>query len=255
MNSSPLEPRLFDPLGINAGYSNFGRVLIKLSGEALSGVDNKVIDGEIVERYATEIALAKRDSEIDIAVVVGAGNIWRGAEHPEMDRAQADYAGMLATIINALAIQDQLEQLNQPTRVMSAIETNKVVEPYIRRRALRHLEKGRVVIFAGGTGNPHFSTDTAAALRAAEIQAEAILMAKTGVDGIYSNDPNLNDNAERYDELSYDELISKGLKVMDATAVTLAKEKNIPIVVFDGQSHGSIGRILANPRKGTIVRN
>ena len=193
---------------------------------------------------------------IQIGVVVGGGNIWRGApgEKAGMDRATADYMGMLATVINALALQDALEHLGLESRVQTAIEMRSVAEPYIRRRAIRHLEKGRVVIFAAGTGNPFFSTDTAAALRAAEISADVILMAKQGADGVYDDDPALNPDARKFDELTYMDVLSRGLRVMDATAVSLCMDNSIPIIVFDIGVENAIARIAGGERHGTIVR-
>jgi uridylate kinase len=191
-----------------------------------------------------------------VTVVVGGGNLWRGREGSSrgMDRATADYMGMLATVINALALQDALEKLGVETRVQTAIEMKEVAEPYIRRRAIRHLEKGRVVIFAGGTGNPFFSTDTAAALRAAEIEADLILMAKQGTDGVYDRDPNRTAEAVRYDELGYLEVLNRGLGVMDATATSLCMDNSIPILVFDLNKEGNIVRAVTGERIGTLVR-
>jgi len=246
----PREARLFEPPEIPK--SKFRRVLLKLSGEALAGDIGYGIDGQVARRFAEEIASAVRDLEVEIAVVVGGGNIWRGAEHPEMDKAQADYAGMLATVMNALALQDRLEKLEQPTRVMSAIHMNQVAEPYIHRRAIRHMEKGRVVILAGGTGSPTFTTDTTATLRAVELGVEAVLMAKHGVDGVYSSDPKQNPEATRYTEMDHHDLL--GLGVMDGTAATHARANNMTMVVFDGLKHGGLEEILIDPSKGTIVR-
>jgi uridylate kinase len=231
------------------------RVLVKLSGEAFAGKEEFGIDGEIVGRICQSIVDVKQTFEVDIAVVVGGGNIWRGmtGAGAGMDRAQADYMGMLATVINGLALQETLERLGQPTRVQSAIHMSQVAEPYIRRRAIRHLEKGRVVIFAGGTGNPFFTTDTTAALRAVEIDAQAILMGKNGTDGVYSDDPRTNPDAVLLPELSYIDVLNRGLKVMDSTAVTLCMDNHIPIVVFDLMGDGLISSILSGNLVGTTV--
>jgi uridylate kinase len=233
----------------------WSRILLKLSGEAFAGEGGYGIDGEIVARLAQSIIDIKQRFRIDVAVVVGGGNIWRGmtGAGAGMERAQADYMGMLATVINALALQETLERLGQPTRVQSAIHLSQVAEPYIRRRAIRHLEKDRVVIFAGGTGNPFFTTDTTAALRAVEIDAEAILMGKTGTDGVYTDDPRTNPDAELLPEVTYIDVLNRGLKVMDSTAITLCMDNRLPIVVFDLMADGLIGRILAGERIGTTV--
>jgi len=231
------------------------RVLLKLSGEAFAGDGGYGIDGEVVAQIASSIIEAKQRYVVDIAVVVGGGNIWRGmtGAGAGMDRAQADYMGMLATVINGLALQETLERLGQPTRVQSAIHMSQVAEPYIRRRAMRHLEKGRVVIFAGGTGNPFFTTDTTAALRAVEVEAEAILMGKNGTDGVYTADPRTNPDAEKLDEVSYIEVLNRGLKVMDSTAITLCMDNELPIVVFDLMGEGLIDSILGGATVGTLV--
>ena len=231
------------------------RVLLKLSGEAFAGDQGFGIDGEIVAQLAQSIIDVKAEMEVDIAVVVGGGNIWRGmtGAGAGMDRAQADYMGMLATVMNALALQETLERLGQPTRVQSAIHMSQVAEPYIRRRAIRHLEKGRVVIFAGGTGNPFFTTDPTAALRAVEIDAEAILMGKNGTDGVYSDDPRTNPDAEKLDTVSYIDVLSRGLKVMDSTAISLCMDNELPIVVFDLMGDRLISRILSGDTIGTLV--
>lgn len=233
----------------------WSRVMIKLSGEAFAGDQGFGIDGEIVAQLAQSIIDVKAEMEVDIAVVVGGGNIWRGmtGAGAGMDRAQADYMGMLATVMNALALQETLERLGQPTRVQSAIHMSQVAEPYIRRRAIRHLEKGRVVIFAGGTGNPFFTTDTTAALRAVEIDAEAILMGKNGTDGVYSDDPRTNPDAEKLDTVSYIDVLSRGLKVMDSTAISLCMDNELPIVVFDLMGDRLISRILSGDTIGTLV--
>jgi uridylate kinase len=232
----------------------FKRVLLKLSGEALMGDAGYGIDPAIVQDLAVQIRTA-RDAGVELAIVVGGGNIFRGVAGSAkgMDRAQADYIGMLATVMNALAIQDVLEKAGVFTRVMSAIEMQSVAEPYIRRRAMRHLEKGRVVIFAAGTGNPYFTTDTTAALRALEIGADCIMKA-TRVDGVYTADPRIDPDAERFDELTYMDVLRLELKVMDSTAITLAMDNNLPIIVFNIETDGNIVRALAGEHVGTIVR-
>jgi uridylate kinase len=233
-------------------------VVLKLSGEAFAHSDfGYGIDGAVVARMAAEVAEARLELGTEIAVVVGGGNIWRGqtGAGEGMDRANADYMGMLATVINALALQDALEKVAQPTRVMSAIQMAQVAEPYIRRRAMRHLEKGRIVIFAGGTGNPYFTTDTTAALRAAEIGAEAILKGThSGVDGVYTDDPLVNPEAEKFSEVEYIEVLKLGLKVMDSTAITFCMDNKLPIVVFDVMQPGNIRRALEGESIGTLVR-
>jgi uridylate kinase len=229
-------------------------VLVKLSGEAFAGSGGQGIDGEVVTELARELVEVKQRFDVDVAVVVGGGNIWRGmtGEGAGMDRAQADYMGMLATVINGLALQETLERLGQPTRVQSAIHMAQVAEPYIRRRAIRHLEKGRVVIFAGGTGNPFMTTDTTSALRAVEIEAGAILMGKHGTDGVYTADPNRDPSAELLREVSYIEVLNRGLKVMDSTAITLCMDNDLPICVFDLMGHNLLP-ILAGEHVGTVV--
>jgi uridylate kinase len=234
----------------------YQRVMLKLSGEAFAGRDGNPIDGKVAEFVAREIVDA-RTLGVDIAVVVGGGNIWRGltGAGAGMDRAQADYMGMLATAMNALALQDTLERLGQPTRVQSAIHMSQVAEPYIRRRAIRHLEKGRVVIFAGGTGNPFFTTDTAAALRAVEIEADAMLRGThSGVDGLYTDDPRQNPDAELIREVSYLDVLNLGLKAMDSTAITLCMDNALPIVMFDLLGEGNVRSILEGDPIGTVVR-
>ena len=235
----------------------YRRAVLKLSGEALaSSASDETIDGPIVERLATEIAEVVADLKVELAIVVGGGNIWRGLTGAGvgMDRATADYMGMLATVINALALQDALERLGQQTRVQTAIQMAQVAEPYIRRRAMRHLEKGRVVIFAGGTGNPYFTTDTTAALRAAEIEADLMLKGTHGgVDGVYTADPKTDPTAVKLDRVSFNEVITKELRVMDLTAITLCKENDLPIFVFDVMTPGNIGRALAGEPIGTLV--
>ena len=231
----------------------FHRVLLKLSGEALLGTREYGIDPTTVEAISREV-LAVHQARTELAIVVGAGNIYRGmsAAAEGMDRATADYAGMLATLLNALTLQDSLERLGVITRVQSAIAVSEVAEPYIRRRAMRHLEKGRVVIFAAGTGNPFFTTDTAAALRALEIGAEAILMAKNSVEGVYDGDPRENPDAKLLPELTHLEAIERGLKVMDTTALSLCMDNRLPIYVFE-LAEGNISRVAAGERVGTII--
>ena len=229
------------------------RVLLKLSGEFLAGNKGFGVSPEATQILAQEIA-ATRGRGVQLAVVVGAGNFWRGAQHGgNMDPATADYVGMIATVMNAVAFQDALEQQGIDTRVQSAINMQEVAEPYIRRRALRHLEKGRVVIFGGGTGNPFFTTDTAAVLRALEIDADMVLMAKNNVDGVYSDDPNRNPDATKYDTLSYLEVLNKGLKVMDATAISLCMGREMPITVFNIFEAGNLERLLAGEHVGTRI--
>ncbi|MBB33756.1 MAG: UMP kinase [Acidimicrobiaceae bacterium] len=240
----------------NLSKGKWGRVVLKVSGEAFAGDAGYGIDGHVVQEIARQIVKVKSEFEIELAIVVGGGNIWRGmaGSGSGMDRAQADYMGMLATVINGLALQDTLEQLGQPTRVQTAIHMSQVAEPYIRRRALRHLEKGRVVIFAGGTGNPFFTTDTTAALRAVEIEAGAILKGThSGIQGVYDADPRTNQNANLLDEISYIDVLSKGLKVMDSTAISLCMDNDLPIVVFDLMGDGNVGQILAGESVGTVV--
>jgi uridylate kinase len=233
----------------------FRRVVLKLSGETLAGECGYGIDTGVVREIAAEL-MSVRALGVDVAVVVGGGNIWRGRTGSEsgMDRAAADYMGMLATVLNALALQDVLEKMGLDTRVQTAIEMREVAEPYIRRRAIRHLEKGRIVIFAAGTGAPYFSTDTTAALRAAEIEADAILMAKHGTDGVYDKDPNRYPGAVKFSELTYLELIQRGLTVIDATAASLCMENNIPVVVFDLSVKGNVKRAVLGENIGTLLR-
>ena len=230
----------------------YRRVLLKISGEAFSGTETGV-DVHTTEDMARQIAQVHRDG-VSVAVVVGGGNIWRGKVHEEacMDRATADYMGMLATVINALALQDALERMGVPSRVQTAIAMHQIAEPYIRRRAIRHLEKGRVVIFAAGTGNPYFTTDTTAALRAVEVGAEAILKA-TKVDGIYTADPKKHPDATRFEQLAYLEVLQRGLEVMDNTALTLCMDNNLPIIVFDMAAPGNIRRVVWGESIGTLV--
>ena len=234
------------------------RVVLKLSGEAFaSSSSDETIDGDIVQRIASEIAEVRSELDVEIAVVVGGGNIWRGSTgaHAGMDRANADYMGMLATVINALALQDALERVDQPTRVQTAIQMAQIAEPYIRRRAIRHLEKGRVVIFAAGMGNPFFTTDTPAALRAVEIEADVLLKGTHGgVDGVYTADPRTNPDAEKLAELSFMDVVSKDLRVMDLTAITFCKDNSLPILVFDVMTPGNIRRALQGESIGTLIR-
>jgi uridylate kinase len=230
----------------------YKRVVLKISGEALAGEKEFGIDFNVVNRIADEIKEV-RELGVQIGLVVGGGNIWRGRDAVGMDRTTADHMGMLATVINALALQDALEQRGVPTRVQTAIEMRAIAEPYIRRRAIRHLEKGRVVIFAAGTGNPFFSTDTAASLRAAEIDAEVILLAKK-VDGVYDKDPLKHKDAVKFKELSYLDVLNRGLGVMDSTATSLCMDNKIPIIVFDLTTYGNIKKVVMGNEIGTIVK-
>jgi uridylate kinase len=234
------------------------RIVFKPSGEALAGPSGQGLDGPTLDKLAREIIDVRNRLDVDVAVVVGGGNFWRGRSGSlsGMDATQSDHIGMLGTVMNALALQDSLERLGQDTRVQTAIEMPRIAEAYIRRRAVRHLEKGRVVIFAAGTGNPFFTTDTAAALRAAEIEAGALLKGThSGVDGVYDSDPLLNSNAKRYDEVGYLEVMTKDLRVMDATAIAFCRDHSIPIVVFDMTAPGSLSKILEGERVGTIVHD
>jgi uridylate kinase len=234
--------------------TKYKRVLLKLSGESFKGESDFGIDVSTLIRVARQIKQVV-EMGVGVAIVVGGGNIWRGdkAEANGMDRVTADYAGMLATVINALALQDVLEREGVMTRTLSSIGINQVAEPYIRRRAVRHLEKGRAVIFAGGTGNPYMTTDTTAALRAIEIGAEVLLMAKNNVDGIYSADPLKNPSARKFDKLTHLEALNKRLKVMDATALSLCLENRLPIIVFDLQAPSSIEKVVTGESIGTLV--
>lgn len=229
----------------------YKRVMLKISGEALSGANGFGFDFDTVSRIAKEVKEIV-DMGIEVGLVVGGGNIWRGRSGEGMDRTTADHMGMLATCINALALQDALEGIGVKTRVQTAIEMKEIAEPFIRRRSVRHLEKGRVVIFGAGSGNPYFSTDTAAALRAAEIEADVILLAKN-VDGVYDKDPNKFADAKKYDTLTYMEVIEQGLQVMDTTATTLCMDNNIPILVFGLEGDGNIKRAMLGEKIGTIV--
>jgi uridylate kinase len=237
------------------GAPAYARILLKLSGEALMGDLEYGTDPERVRGIAAEIAAVHRRG-VEVAIVVGGGNIYRGlaAAAKGMDRATGDYMGMLATVLNGLALQDALEKENAATRVQSAITISEVAEPYIRRRAIRHLEKGRIVIFAAGTGNPFFTTDTAAALRAAELRAEVVLMAKNGVEGVYTDDPAKNPDAEFIAEITHREALTRGLQVMDSTAFALCMDNNLPIVVFNMADGSNIDRIVSGERVGTLVR-
>ena len=235
----------------------YKRIVLKLSGEALQGKNPHGIDHSVLASIARQIKEI-RYLHVDVAVVLGGGNIFRGQENTasrglDMDRSVADYMGMLATVINGLALQDVLEKMDMPTRVMTAIEMQRIAEPYIRRRAIRHLEKGRIVIFVAGTGNPYFTTDTTAALRAMEINADAILKA-TKVDGVYSADPLKVKNAKKFARLKYIDVLKKGLKVMDATAVSLCMDNKLPIVVFNLNKEGNIRRVILGEKIGTLVR-
>jgi uridylate kinase len=232
----------------------YKRILLKLSGEVLTGEGSYGIDPGVIRSIAREVKEVKKLG-VEIAIVIGGGNIFRGiaASARGMDRASADYMGMLATVMNGVALQDSLEKLHVQTRVQTAIEMREVAEPYIRRRAIRHLEKGRVVIFAGGTGNPYFTTDTAASLRAMEIGADVILKA-TKVDGVYDADPLLHKGARKYDELTYLDVLKKRLKVMDATAISLSMDNKVPIIVFNLKKRGNVKRVLLGEKVGTKVR-
>lgn len=234
---------------------NYKRILLKLSGEALMGDKQFGIDNKRILQYAKEIK-AIVDKGVEVAIVIGGGNIFRGvqAEEGGMDRTHGDYMGMLATMINSMALQAALEQVGLQTRLQSAIEMKAIAEPFIRRRAVRHLEKGRVVIFGSGTGNPFFTTDSAASLRAIELEADAILKG-TRVDGIYSEDPEKNPNATKFDTISFDECYNKGLKVMDMTAFTLCKENDLPIIVFDMNTEGNLEKLINGESIGTVVKN
>jgi len=240
--------------GLSSETETNRRVVLKFSGEALMGSQQFGIEPEVVNRLARDIGDINNEG-IEVAVVIGGGNIWRGlsASTRGMDRAQADYMGILATVLNGLAIQDALERIGVQTRVQTAIDMHQIAEPYIRRRAIRHLEKGRVIILAGGTGNPFFTTDTAAALRAAEISADCILMAKNGVDGVYSADPRLDPTAERFDRIGYQEFIERDLRIIDAAAIALCRDNNLPIIVFDVDHDGNIQRAARGENVGTLI--
>ena len=231
----------------------YKRIVLKLSGEALAGSNTVGIDIDYVNLIAKQVKKIY-DSGVETGIVVGGGNFWRGRDENNIDRASSDYMGMLGTVMNALALQDSLEKLGVITRVQTAIDMKQVAEPYIRRRAIRHLEKGRVVIFSAGVGNPYFSTDTAAALRAAEIDADVILLAKKGTDGIYDSDPNINSDAKKYDNLSYREILNKNLKIMDGTATTLCMDNNIPLRVFGIDEEDAMYKVVCGEDIGTIVK-
>ncbi|MBU8790065.1 MULTISPECIES: UMP kinase [Oceanobacillus] len=235
--------------------ARYRRIVLKLSGEALSGEQGYGIDPKVIQSIASQVKDVV-ELGVEVVVVVGGGNIWRGKVGSEMgmDRATADYMGMLATVMNSLALQDGLETIGIPTRVQTSIEMRQVAEPYIRRKAIRHLEKKRVVIFAAGTGNPYFSTDTTAALRAAEVEAEVILMAKNNVDGVYTDDPKINKDAKKYDTLSYLEMLNEGLGVMDSTASSLCMDNDIPLIVFSITEEGNIKKVVQGETIGTIIR-
>ena len=234
--------------------TKYKRVLYKLSGEALAGGKGFGIDSEVVNKITSQIVEVVKQG-VEVAIVVGGGNIWRGKTGEElgMERATADSMGMLATVMNSLALQDSLEQKGVDTRVLTSVEMKAMAEPYIRRRAIRHLEKGRVAIFAAGIGNPYFSTDTTAALRAKEIGAEAILMGKNGVDGVYSADPKLDNTATKYDKLSYMDIMNKGLTIMDSTAITFCMDNHLPIIVFSIDEADNIVKVVSDSNLGTII--
>ncbi|WP_439426169.1 UMP kinase [Oenococcus alcoholitolerans] len=239
------------------GRIKFKRILLKLSGEALAGKAGTGIDLPTVRRVAGELADVKKEfPDVQIAIVNGGGNLWRGetAAAAGMERAQADYIGMLGTVMNALSLADALRQLDVDTRVLTAIEMRQIAEPYIRGRAIRHLEKGRIVIFGAGTGSPYFSTDTTAALRAAEINADAIFMGKNGVDGVYDSDPRKNSSAVKYNTLTYDDILKKSLKVMDSTAGAMAKDTDMPLVVFNLNEAGNIKKAIEGQQIGTLIK-
>lgn len=231
----------------------YKRIVLKLSGEALAGSEKTGIDNDVIKSIAKRVKTVT-EMGVEVGIVVGGGNFWRGRDSLNIQRATSDYMGMLGTVMNALALQDALEKMGVLTRVQTSIEMRAVAEPYIRRRTIRQLEKKMVVIFAAGTGNPYFSTDTTAALRAAEINAEAILLAKKGVDGIYDSDPKINKDAKKFDKLSYLDILSKNLKIMDATATSLCMDNNIPLVVFGIDDPDNIVRVVEGERIGTIVK-
>ncbi|MGB7877253.1 MAG: UMP kinase [Ilumatobacteraceae bacterium] len=249
MSDQPMHPR-------GGPRPSWKRIVFKPSGEALAGESGKGLDGATLEATARDIVDLRQNLGVDVAVVVGGGNFWRGrtGSLSGMDATQSDHIGMLGTVMNALALQDSLERLGQDTRVQSAIEMPRIAEAYIRRRAVRHLEKGRVVIFAAGTGNPFFTTDTAAALRAAEIEADVVIKGThSGVDGVYSADPRHDATATKYDEVGYLEVMTKNLKVMDATAIAFCRDNGIPIVVFDMSMPGALRSIVQGGHEGTLV--
>lgn len=231
----------------------FKRVVLKLSGEALAGEKGTGIDSETILNIAHQVKTL-HELKVEVAIVVGGGNFWRGKTATTMDRTTSDHMGMLGTVMNALALQDALESIDVITRVQSAIDMKQIAEPYIRRRAIRHLEKGRVVIFAAGSGNPYFSTDTAAALRAAEIEAEVILLAKKGVDGVYDSDPKINKSAQKFDSLKYIDILNLGLGIMDSTATSLCMDNNIPLIVFGIDTTNNIVNVVLGQKIGTHVK-
>lgn len=232
---------------------SFKRVVLKISGEALAGKEKTGIDSETINSIAAQVKKIQ-EKGVEVAIVVGGGNFWRGISATEMDRTTSDHIGMLGTTMNALALQDALENMDVITRVQSAIDMKQIAEPYIRRRAIRHLEKGRVVIFAAGSGNPYFSTDTAAALRAAEIEAEVILLAKKGVDGIYDSDPKINSKAKKFDTLKYIDILNLGLGIMDSTATSLCMDNEIPLIVFGIDEPNNIVDVVLGKKIGTHVK-
>jgi uridylate kinase len=251
-----LDPGWSDTLLGVTETARWRRIVFKPSGEALAGPSGRGLDGPTLEQTAKEIKDIRENLDVDVAVVVGGGNFWRGrtGAMEGMDATQSDHIGMLGTVMNALALQDALERENQETRVLSAIEMPRIAEPYIRRRAVRHLEKGRVVIFAAGTGNPFFTTDTAAALRAAEIEANALLKGThSGVDGVYDSDPRINPDAVKFDTIGYMDVMNRNLKVMDATAIAFCRDNDLPIVVFDMSARNALRSILTGGRVGTII--
>lgn len=231
----------------------YKRVVLKISGEALAGAKGNGIDTETVNQISEEVK-ELHNLGVEVCIVVGGGNFWRGRTATEMDRTTSDYMGMLGTVMNALALQDALENMDVNTRVQTAIEMRQIAEPYIRRKAVRHLEKGRVVIFAAGSGNPYFSTDTAAALRAAEVEADVILLAKKGVDGVYDSDPKLNDQAKKFDTLKYIDILNLGLGIMDSTATSLCMDNKIPLIVFGIDEPNNIINVVLGKKIGTHVK-
>lgn len=232
--------------------AKYKRIIIKISGEALAGQAGFGLDNNVIKQVVAQIKSVK-ELGVEIGLIIGGGNFWRGRQGTDMDRTTADHMGMLATVINALAMQDALERAGMPTRVQTALQINQVAEPYILRKAIRHLEKGRIVIFACGTGNPYFSTDTGAALRACEIEADVLLLAKN-IDGIYDSDPKTNPAAKKFDEIGYMEVISRGLKAMDTTAISMCMENQVPIIAFGVEEEGSIYRAVTGEKIGTIIR-
>lgn len=231
----------------------YNRIVLKLSGEAMSGIRGIGIDTDTIRLIASQVRQI-HEMGVQISIVIGGGNFWRGRDSDNIERATSDYMGMLGTVMNALAFQDALEKMGVATRVQTAIEMKEVAEPYIRRKAIRHLEKGRVVIFSAGIGNPYFSTDTTAALRAAEIDADVILLAKKGVDGIYDSDPKLNKNAKKYEEMSYFDILNQNLKIMDSTATSLCMDNDIPLIVFGIDEDNSIVDVVCGKDIGTNVK-